>query len=246
MAFALPKIVKLSPKTAIWIVAIFLLAFTTISFAVLLSDVTRDDVVALHSGLDGSKFSHAEVGSFFEVSDSGVRGPLCAGAYSSEDPLAHPRAKSVAVINKLGTTLPILTMGLGDLFYNAKRTVVHSMTWQIEETSITSDALWAYTRSILNAQGDCGQTIDARTQHIDVRICPVHRVWKDRDGQTIAFFFDSYAINGCTTDDGDCSQCPQFIEGQVWTELKLKLDLLEHGAPPVRTAELVGVESIAR
>jgi hypothetical protein len=242
MAFSWVKSVKLSPKSALWIVAAFMLAFTTISFAVLLSDVTRDDLVALHDGLDSSKFSDAEVGSFFEVSGSGVRGPLCAGAYTSKGPGLHPRERNVVVVNKLGTTLPILTTGLGDLFYAGTRPVAHSMTWQIEETSITPAALWSYTRNVLNAQGDCGRTIDARTKHIDVRICPVHRVWKDKTGQTLAFFFDTYAINGCPVDDDDCSKCPRFIQGQVWTELKLKLDLLEHGAL-VRTAELSEIVS---
>ena len=227
-----PKNVKLSPKSAPWIVGMFLLAFTTVSLGVLLSDVTRDDVVALHQGFDGSKFSGAEVGSFFEISGESVHGPLCSDAFTFSGQGPQSQQKDVVVVNKLGNTLPILTNGLGNWFFTGDQhvpNVVHTMTWRITETSIASDALWNYTREVMDAKGSCGQIIDKRTQSRNVRICPVHRVWKNESGQTVALFFDPYAINGCTGDDNSCSECPRFIDGQVWTDLKLKFDLLEVG-----------------
>ena len=229
-----PKSVKLAPRSAPWIVGVFVLAFTVISLGVLLSDVTRDDVVALYHGFDGSKFSNAEVGSFFEVSSDNVHGPLCSGAFTFDGHKPQPQSKAIVVINKLGNTLPILTIGLGDLFlfeHQNEARFSHTINWSIEETSVASDALWVYTRGVLNAKGSCGKTIDERTRSRDVRICPVHRVWKNDSGQTVALFFDPYAINGCTGNGDDCSStCPLFVSGQVWTELKLKLDLIEVGA----------------
>ena len=194
--------------------------------------MTRDDLVALFQGFDGSRYSQAKVGSFFEVSNDYVHGPLCSDAFPPDEMTTEPQRREVVVVNKLGTTLPILTGGLGELFVHdpgGDAGVDYRMAWKITETSIPSDALWRYTRRVLDENGDCGRTIEDRTQSRNVRVCPVHRIWKDERGRTVALFFDPFAINSCREGDEDCSRCPRYIGGQVWTRIKLKLDLIEVG-----------------
>ena len=82
----------------------------------------------------------------------------------------------------------------------------------------------------MNSEGDeCRERIEEMTQSgsPDVRICPVHRVWKDGE-QTVALFFDTDAINGCREESGvDCSKCPSVVYGSGWTRIKILLDLIE-------------------
>ena len=227
---------KLSPKSAPWIVGAFVMVFAIVSLGVLVSDVTRDDVLALHQGYDGTRIAQAEVGSFIEVSEDGVGATLCGDQIENGDVPMQKNVKvvnkDVVVVNKLGETLPILTDGLSRLFRpdnGGKSKVTHVVNWQITDISVTLDTLGKYSRDVMNAGGQCGQFIDERTRNRHVRICLVHRVWKNADGQTMALFFDPLAINGCRNAQ-DCTdnKCPRVIDdGQVWTAIKMKLDLIE-------------------
>lgn len=227
------KNVNLSPRTMFLPILIVAAVFVVVSIGVLLCDVTRDDVVALHRGLDGKTYSEAGVGSFFEVSVDRVHGPLCANRIDDNDARLQRATLDIHVINKLGETLPILT-GMTSLLFEAETTgniqapASNVLQWQIADTSVTSEVLWQYTREIMDGETDCGSSIDQRTANRQVRICPVYRVWKDGDGRTEAVFFDPISINGCRGDDPECSaECPDFAAGQLWTRLKIMLDLLE-------------------
>lgn len=233
MALEWIRNLRLGPKATSWTFGIFIAAFLLVSLGVLLSDVTRDDVVALHSGLDGSNYADANVGSFFEISVDRVHGPLCGNTIDPNHPMLITDTKDVSVVNKLGKTLPILT-ALTNVFVSSSSSddneisVTHVIQWKVNEKSVTSDTLWQYTRDIMNGNTPCGEIIDNRTEDRDVRICPVHRVWKDEKGKTIAVFFDPHSVNGCRENGNVCSSdCPNFDQGQIWTKLKLLFDLIE-------------------
>ena len=100
---------KPTRKNSAWVVGMIVLIFAIVSLGVLLNDVTRDDVTAMHDGFDGTKFASAEVGSFFEVSADQVHGPLCADAFSKNDGRLQILSKTITVVNKLGESFPVLT-----------------------------------------------------------------------------------------------------------------------------------------
>ena len=220
------------PRTALWMIVAFALGFVLASLVALVSDVTRDDVAAYHNGLDASRYSTAEVGSFYEVSAQGVSGPLCQSTVESQDKLETLR-RNVVLKNKLGETAPFLANALHKLL-GPKNVVTssnaHEVRWRINEYEITLEKLGGYVRNVMNEDRSCGALIDKRTQNRDVRICSVQRVWKNERGETVTLFFDTMAINGCRENAKNCSSdCPRYESGQFWTLIKIWLDLLEAG-----------------
>lgn len=222
-------------RAPLWVIVAFALGFVLASLVALVSDVTRDDVAAYHNGFDASRYSTAEVGSFYEVSAQGISGPLCQNTIESRDKFSTLH-RNVVIKNKLGETVPFLANILHKLL-GPKEVVVssnaHEVRWQIKEYEITLDELGGYVRNVMNEDnevGTCGALIDSRTQNRDVRICPVQRVWKNESGETVTFFFDTMAINGCRESSVNCSSdCPRYESGQFWTSVKIQLDLIEAG-----------------
>ena len=217
-------------RASLWIFSVFVLGFAIASLTALMSDVTRDDIAAYHHGLDASKYSAAEVGSFFEVSENGVSGPLCQNSIQSQEQLTMAW-RNVVLKNKLGETAPLLTSAMYSLLGSELQggaENAHVLELQIREFAITLDNLSAFVRRTMQDDRDCGAAIDQRTKNRSVRICPVQRIWKNRDGRTVAIFFDPMAITGCRENPEDCrTDCPRHESGQIWTAIKIQLDLLE-------------------
>lgn len=226
-----------SPRTAGWTIGTVVLVFLVVTGGVLLSNVTRDDVVALHNGFDAAKLSDADVGSFFEVYVDRIHGPLCTDRFSPADGQLQAGTRDVHVVNKLGETLPILTKLPKILFSwdddaGTPAAFGHDLQLQLTQASVRTDILWEHTRNVMNGDSLCKQAIDDRTRDLKVRICPVYQVWRDNRGHVQALFFDPVAINGCRDNsDPDCSACPAFAAGQFWTRLKIMFDLLEEQGP---------------
>lgn len=220
------------PRTVLWIAGAFAFGFVLASVVALVSDVTRNDIAAYHNGLDASRYSTAEVGSFYEVSAHGVSGPLCQTRVEPRDQIEILQ-RSVVLKNKLGETAPIFVNALHGLLSQDKTNVpssAHEVTWKVREYEITLDELGGYVRSTMNEDRSCGALIDERTRNRTVRICPVQRVWKNEKGETVTLFFDTMAINGCRENDENClSDCPRYESGKFWTSIKMWLDLLEVG-----------------
>jgi len=239
---------KFSPKSAPWVAVTVVLGFVAVSLGMLLSDASRDDVLALYRGVDGKRFTNADVGSFFEVSTDNVAGPLCEATFVSKELVPHT-TKDIVVTNKLGKSLPVLTGLMASLIPTGEdipTAVEHSVTLRVTEFSTSFESLGRYTREVLNSMNRCGQLIEERTKNRNVRICPVHRVWKDQNGHTVALFFDPVAINGCRDDGAKCSSnCPHFDDGQFWTTVKTRLDLLEF-QESIGPTENAGITSAGR